>query len=119
MNKKGSIDDPNYTNQQTTTVGGKVIRAIATIGGIVLASIIFFNIITSSRYYVAKFPGYNAATVMVDGYLHKSKSCCQKVADAFGATVVSVGAKAKAGTNSYGQTVTYDAAFLYCPLCCY
>ena len=35
------------------------------------------------------------------------------------AAVLQFDVKAKAGTNSYGQAVTYDAAFLYCPLCCY
>lgn len=49
--------------------------------------------------------------------MHKSKSCCQKVADAFGATVIKVKPHNKAGTNEYGQTVKYEDAFYYCPLC--
>ena len=41
----------------------------------------------------------------------------QKVADAFGATVIKVKPHNKAGTNEYGQTVKYEDAFYYCPLC--
>lgn len=70
-----------------------------------------------SSYYVAKLPSYNAASVKVDGYLHKSKSCCQKVANAFDAEVIRVKPHQSAGTNSYGQTVKYKDCFSYCPLC--
>ena len=71
-----------------------------------------------SSYYVAKLPSYNAASVKVDGYIHKSKSCCQKVADTFDAEVIRVKPNQSAGTNSYGQTVKYKDCFYYCPLCC-
>lgn len=96
-----------------------------TIGGFITTAIIVYLLISvfdgscfSSSYYVAKLPSYNAATVQVDGYMHKSRSCCKKVADAFGAEVISVKPDQKAGTNSYGQTVHYKDCFYYCPLCC-
>ena len=71
-----------------------------------------------SSYYVAKLPSYSAGSVKVDGYMHKSKSCCQQVANAFGAEVIRVNENASAGTNEYGQTVKYKDCFNYCPLCC-
>lgn len=70
-----------------------------------------------SSYYVAKLPSINAASVKVDGYLHKSKSCCQKVANAFDAEVIRVKPNQSAGTNCYGQTIKYKDCFSYCPLC--
>lgn len=86
----------------------------------VLVTLTFsINFILGDRVYVAKFPEYNAATVKVDGYLHRDKSCCQKVADLFDAEVISVRTKENAGTNEFGQTVTYSKAFSPCPLCYY
>ena len=67
-----------------------------------------------SSYYVATIH----SSVQVDGYMHKSKSCCQKVADAFNADVIRVKPNQSAGKNSYGQTVKYKDCFSYCPLCC-
>lgn len=72
----------------------------------------------TSYYYVAKLPSFNAGTVKVDGYMHKDKSCCQKVANKFGAEVIRVKPNNEAGVNEYGQSVSYEAAFYYCPLCC-
>ncbi len=91
--------------------------------GLVIVAVIFYNLYFyavsfSPSYYVAKFPHHSAASVKVDGYMHKSKSCCQKVADAFGAEVIRIKPNKKAGTNNLGQEVQYSDCFYYCPLCC-
>ena len=78
----------------------------------------FFPLKNYKNYYVAKMPSYSAGTIKVDGYMHKDKSCCQNIANAFGADVIRVKPKDKAGTNEYGQTISYEDAFNYCPLCC-
>lgn len=70
------------------------------------------------KYYVAKMPNYSAGELKVDGYMHKSKSCCEKVATHFGATVIEIKAGDEAGKNEYGQSIKYKDAFNYCPLCC-
>lgn len=97
-------------------------RLKAIVGFIVFAIIVYIFInggLFGSSYYVAKLPSYNAATVKVDGYMHKSRSCCKKVADANGAEVIRVKPDQSARTNSYGQTIRYENCFNYCPLCCY
>lgn len=78
----------------------------------------WFGDFFESSYYIAKLPSISAAAVKVDGYMHKDKSCCQNVANAFGAEVIHVKPKSEAGTNEYGQSVSYKDAFYYCPLCC-
>ena len=91
--------------------------------GLVIVAVISYILYTGSipfspSYYVAKLPDYSAASVKVDGYMHRSKSCCQKVADAFGAEVIRIKPNKKAGINSYGQEVKYRDCFSLCPLCC-
>lgn len=85
-------------------------------GGFLLMGGIIAKVVDHG-YYVAKLPQYNAATVQVDGYIHKSKSCCQKVANKFGAEVIEIKLKDVAGYTEYGQAVTYEKAFLRCPYC--
>ena len=85
----------------------------------IAAGIVFlFASYKSSEYYVAKMPDFSAGTVKVDGYMHKSKTCCQAVANRFGAEVISVKPRQRAGVNSYGQVLDYEDAFSYCPICC-
>lgn len=79
--------------------------------------VICVNMMWGKKMYVAKLPDFNAATIQVDGYLHKDRECCQKVADYFDAEVIAVRTKDKAGTNEIGQTNTYEQAFSFCPLC--
>lgn len=100
---------------------GGLMSGVGTIIAIILILSTYsdwFGALFDSSYYVAKFSSFNAATLQVDGYMHKNKSCCQKVADAFNAEVIRVKPNQSAGTNSYGQTVRYKDCFYYCPLCC-
>ena len=90
---------------------------ISMIGFLVLGLTIAHFADSGNKYYVSKLPKYNAATVMVDGYIHKSKTCCKKVADKFGAEVIEVDLKDVAGYTEYGQAVTYEKAFKRCPYC--
>lgn len=128
MSNRIDLDDPNYNQNENivteTTQNKKGGSELLKIIVVIIAIIIFTNLtfggfggIFESSYYVAKYPSYNAATVKIDGYMHKSKSCCQKVANAFGAEVIKVKPDQSAGTNSYGQTVKYKDCFYYCPLC--
>ena len=115
-----NLDDFNHTQNQQAVIKNekaKVLRLILIVMFIIGQLFVFQIGPFSPSYYVAKLPNYNAGTIKVDGYMHKSKSCCQKVADAFGATVIKVKPHNKAGTNEYGQTVKYEDAFYYCPLC--
>ena len=89
-------------------------RVVLRIIGITLMCLFYLNLFNPA-YYVAKMPGYEF--LKVDGYLHKSKSCCQKAADFVGGKVIRVRAKQKAGTNSLGQTVHYIDTYNLCPLC--
>ena len=103
--------------QKKGTVKGIIIFLLI-IGAFIAFGLTIGNIINpGTKYYVAKLPQYNAATVQVDGYIHKSKSCCQKVADKFDAEVIEIKLKDVAGYTEYGQAVTYEKAFKRCPYC--
>lgn len=109
-----------FAQSQKNSNGLKIILGILISISLVLAPFYsdWFGDFFGSTYYVAKLPSYNAASVQVDGYMHKSKSCCQKIANTFNAEVISVKPNQSAGENSYGQTVKYEDCFYYCPLCC-
>ncbi len=116
-----NLDDPGYNSSSPGQVVARNIWAKILSGVVVILVpvLIYSGIVSfSPSYYVAKLPDYSAASVKIDGYMHRSKSCCQKVADAFGAEVIRVKPNEKAGTNSYGQVVKYNDCFTYCPLCC-
>ena len=55
----------------------------------------------------------------IDGYMHKDKKCCQKVANAAGGKVIRINPKDKVGENSIGQEISYKDVYRYCPLCSY
>lgn len=113
-NAENDLQTVKQNNKNNNGIKGIVSLFIAL--ALILAP--FYSDWFGSSYYVAKLPSYSAGSVKVDGYLHKSKSCCQKVANAFGAEVVRVNSNKSAGTNSYGQTIKYKDCFNYCPLCC-
>ena len=94
-----------------------IITIISTVLPIVFLFIIW-NSQVNTFYYVVKMPNFSAGTIKVDGYMHKSKTCCQAVANRFGAEVIRVRPKEKAGINEYGQVLDYEDAFNYCPICC-
>lgn len=112
-------------NGQIKSNGNGIWKAIGSFIVIFIAISVFtkglglFGDSFETSYYVAKYPSYSAASVKIDGYMHKDKSCCQKVADFFGAEVIKVKPSQEAGKNTYGQTLTYDDCFYYCSLCCY
>ncbi len=115
----GAVMDDNGS-AAAVPAKNNILRSII---GLVIIAVISYALyygVTSftPSYYVAKFPGHSAASVMVDGYMHKSRSCCQKVADTFGAEVIRIKPNQTAGTNSFGQAVQYNDRFYYCPLCC-
>ena len=131
MSDRIDLNDPDYVPDATQpTVQKKGNGLWRAIGGLIALFIIYeafigifglggiFGGLFEPSYYVAKLPSYSAAAVKVDGYMHKDRSCCKKVADYFGAEVIRVKPSEKAGTNSYGQTVQYEDCFYYCPLCC-
>ena len=109
-------NNPQPVVQHQKNNGG-LMKLISVIITIILILAPFHNTLFETSYYVAKLPSISAASVKVDGYMHKSKSCCQKVANKFGAEVIRVKPNKSAGTNSYSQTVRYKDCFSYCPLC--
>ena len=118
------LNETNVINEQITenpdvkrANGIRLWPLIVFIISMLITSPYFIDLFFSSSYYVAKLPQYSAGSVKVDGYMHKSKSCCEKVAEYFDADVIKVKPSDKAGTNSFGQTVKYEDAFYYCPLC--
>lgn len=116
-----NMDTLTESNSQPTVQRKKTNSALLKIVSVLIPIFLilapFYNDWFSS-YYVAKLPSYSAASVKVDGYMHKSKTCCQKVANTFDAEVIHVNPNQSAGTNSYGQTLKYKDCFYYCPLCC-
>lgn len=115
---------PHSTNEQKTKSNAKAINAFIKSEKFVaivltIIPVLMINFYMHPSYYVAKMPNFSAGTVKVDGYMHKSKTCCQAVANRFGAEVIKVKPKQVAGTNEYGQTLDYEDAFNYCPICCY
>ncbi len=111
------INDKVSKLKKKGTIKGTIIGLLI-MGGILVLFLTIGSVIKpKAKYYVSKLPQYNAATVQVDGYIHKSESCCKKVADKFGAVVIEINPKDIAGYNEYGQAVTYEKAFRRCPYC--
>ena len=108
----------NNGYQKTKKKGGYIPIIVFVVCMSIVAIMYFFAFYNSSKYYVAKMPNFSAGTVKVDGYMHKSKTCCQAVANQFGAEVIAVRPGQRAGVNSYGQVLKYSDAFNYCPICC-
>ena len=84
------------------------------------------------KYYVAQIPSEvgNASfewTGVIDGYIHKDKECCQNVVNYWNssggdggelnAQVVKINPDSTAYKNYMGQSVSYEVALNYCPLC--
>lgn len=84
------------------------------------------------RYYIAQIPSEigNASfewTGVIDGYIHKDKECCQSVVSYWNslessgvdltAEVVKISPDSTAYRNRMGQSVSYEVALSYCPLC--
>lgn len=106
-------------NSGTMSFGWKEIGFI--LGGTVVCGFLLvlflFAICQAPTVYVAKLPDFNAATVQVDGYLHKSESCCRAVANAYGAEVIKVKTSDTAGKDQYGRSLSYEQVFYWCPRC--
>lgn len=87
----------------------------ATLAVVIAIGVIYSSISSSGKYYVVSYPYYHPDLA----YMHKDKNCCQKLADSFGGSVMCINPKDKASENLYGQALTYEDIFRYCPLCCY
>lgn len=115
---------PNCGDSLEVTAKSCILLTLKILAGILIvyAAIALICILSNlfrPSYYVAKLPGYkSAATIQIDGYMHKSEACCQKVAAQFNADVIKIDPDARAGRTEYGQAVKYKAVFSYCPLCC-
>lgn len=81
----------------------------------IIAIMIIVSVNSSGNYYVVSHPNYHPDIA----YIHKDKNCCQKLADSFGGSVMRIDPKSKASENLYGQDLTYEDIFSYCPLCGY
>lgn len=81
----------------------------------IIAIMIILSVNSSGNYYVVSHPNYHPDIA----YIHKDKNCCQKLADSFGGSVMRINPKSKASENLYGQDLTYEDIFSYCPLCGY
>lgn len=119
MSDRINLDDLSYNGDEVIIKDDRAKKLYGVLVVIAIAVIVIGLYLSNKghKYYIAKLPQYSAGSVKVDGYMHKSKSCCQAVADKFGAEVIEVSPRDIAGTNSYGQSITYDKAFLHCPLC--
>lgn len=115
-----------YCESQHAEKGSLLVKIVSGVLSVIFIIFTASNIMGSggllgTSYYIVKFSQFDAAAIKVDGYMHKSKSCCQKVADYLDSetTIIRVKPEGKAATNRYGQTLRYKDCFSYCPLCCY